>query len=161
MAVFCEISQFTRNLCWNAIFSSPKSPNVPFLLVMPKPFSTIWTNFIPQDNGKVKCSKCVWESVPNATRLEKHWGKHVEDDEILPTEECESQPSPKKAKITAHLDHIFSQNEQERAQKRLVFATINNGWSHNSLQQTSFRLFCTSIRYLHPKQILITAYPSF
>ena len=96
----------------------------------------------------MKCSMCSWESIPNATRLAQHWEKHhgIKDEATKSKSEPAVECAPK-AKITTHLNHAYTKTEQERAQKRLVFAAINNGWSHNSLKHPLFELFCRALRY--------------
>ena len=82
---------------------------------------------------------------PGWENWEKHHGTATEAPKV--DLEPSSEHAPKKAKITGHLDHAYTKEEQDRALRRLIFAAIYNGWSHNSLQQQPFKLFCKALRY--------------
>ena len=123
------------------------SPTVIFLGArITKPFSDIWKHFTRTENGKFQCSKCPWQSSPNATRMIAHWKEiHVNNDPSLGEEE----PPEKKSKLLDHFDCTMTPGQREKAAKQLVFAMINNGWSYNSVQSPSFQFFCRSLRWIH------------
>ena len=112
--------------------------------------SEVWKYFDKRDNGKMKCKLCSWECIANATRMSRHWETHnAKEEEDQPTEVSQtSTPSLKRAKIEDHLDRNFTAAENQRAQKRLAFAAIMNGWSHHSLQGQAFQDFCKAMRWL-------------
>ena len=90
-----------------------------------KPPSDIWRKFQKVDNGKVICSKCDWQTYPNATRMIAHWNekhKHPEEDALI-----EGDPPEKKSKIMDHFDRNLTPKQHEKAAKQLVFAMINTG----------------------------------
>ena len=121
-----------------------------------KPASPIWAHFLRTSTGKVKCTSCSWESVPNATRMQAHWLTHCksDDDVVESSQSTSSQQSEatvetaakKQRTLGEHLDRALTKGQHERAQKLLAFACITNGWSHNSLQQAPFKAFCKAIR---------------